>query len=108
MPVQPGEFWVADIPFTHGTASKRRPILVLWLDGADLVAAAVTSAAPRSATDVALADWQSSALRVASTVRLSRLDCLEQSLLIARNGAVSSNDAQAIKQVWASQIMPRF
>jgi mRNA interferase MazF len=108
MPVQPGEFWVADIPFTHGTASKRRPILVLWLDGADLVAAAVTSAAPRSATDVALADWKSSGLRVASTVRLSRLDCLEQSLLIARIGAVSSNDAQAIKQVWAAQIKPRF
>ncbi len=106
MPVQPGEFWVADIPFTHGTASKRRPILVIWLDGADLVAAAVTSAAPRSATDVALADWNASGLRVASTVRLSRLDCLEQSLLIARIGSVSSHDAQAIKQVWASQVKP--
>ena len=52
MPVQPGEIWVADIPFTDGTASKRRPVLVLWLDGADLVAAAVTSAARWSATDV--------------------------------------------------------
>ncbi len=58
MPAQPGEFWVADIPFTDGTAFKRRPILVLWLDGADLVAAAVTSAAPRSVTDVAVADWK--------------------------------------------------
>jgi mRNA interferase MazF len=108
MPAQPGEFWVADIPFTDGTASKRRPILVLWLDGADLVAAAVTSAAPRSATDVALADWNASGLRVVSTVRLSRLDCLEQSLLIARIGAISPHDAQAIKQVWASQVKPQF
>ena len=98
MPVQAGEFWVADIPFTRGTASKRRPVLVLWLDGADLVAAAVTSAAPRSATDLALADWKASGLRVASTVRLSRLDCLEQSLLIARIGTISSHDSQAITQ----------
>src|SRR5262249_31973943 len=108
MPIQPGEFWVADIPFTHGTASKRRPIPVLWLDGTDLVAAAVTSAAPRSVTDVALADWKGSGLRVASTVRLSRLDCLEQSLLIARIGTISSRDAQAIKQLWASQVKPQF
>jgi mRNA interferase MazF len=108
MPVQPGEFWVADIPFTDGTASKRRPILVLWLDGADVVAAAVTSAAPRSGTDVALADWKASGLRAVSTVRLSRLDCLEQCLLIARIGTISTHDAQDIKQVWASQVKPQF
>ena len=59
MPAQPGEFWVADIPFNDGTASKR-------------------------------------------------LDCLEQSLLIARIGAISPHDAQAIKQVWASQVKPQF
>ena len=108
MPIRPGEFWVADIPFTDGTASKRRPVLVLWLDGADLVASAVTSAAPRSATDVALADWNASGLRLASTVRLSRLDCLEQSLLIVRIGMISPRDSQAVKQVWASHVNPQF
>ena len=45
MTIQPGEFWVADIPFTDGSASKKRPVLVLWLDGQDMVVAAVTSAA---------------------------------------------------------------
>jgi hypothetical protein len=39
MPTQPGEFWVADIPFTDGTASKRRPVLVLWLDAQDAIVA---------------------------------------------------------------------
>ncbi len=29
MTIQPGEFWVADIPFTDATASKKRPVLVL-------------------------------------------------------------------------------
>jgi mRNA interferase MazF len=108
MPIRPGEFWVADIQFTDGTASKKRPVLVLWLDGMDVVAAAVTSAATRSATDVSLVDWKSSGLRVASTVRLSRLDCLEQTLLIARIGTISANDAKLVKQVWRSRLQPQF
>ena len=45
MIIRPGEFWVADIRFTDGSGSKKRPVLVLWLDGADTVVAAVTSAA---------------------------------------------------------------
>jgi len=49
---QPGEFWLADIPFTTGAASKLRAVLVLWTDAADVVVAAVTSAQPRSKTDL--------------------------------------------------------
>ena len=84
MMIQAGEFWLADIPFTDGSSSKRRPVLVLWLDGLDVVVAAVTSAAGRSRTDVPLTDWQACRPRLASTVRLSRLDCMEQILLIHR------------------------
>jgi mRNA interferase MazF len=108
MTIRAGEFWVADIPFTNATASKKRPVLVLWLDGADAVVAAVTTAAPRSQRDVLLQDWVASGLRKASTVRLSRLDCLEQSLLRARVGAISANDANSVKQAWNSQIKPQF
>ena len=108
MAIRLGEFWVTDIPFTDGSGSKKRPILVLWLDGSDVVAVAVTSTVPRSPTGVPLADWQASGLRVVSTVRLSRLDCLEQSLLIARIGAISATDGQAVKQVWASFVKPQF
>ena len=43
MTIQPGEFWVADIRYTDGQGSKRRPDLVLWLEGPDAVVAAVTS-----------------------------------------------------------------
>jgi mRNA interferase MazF len=105
---QPGEIWLADIPFTSGVASKIRPVLVLWLDGSDVVVAAVTSAPPRSPTDLSLADWQSEGLRVASTVRLSRLDCLEQMLLRRRLGALSTSDAQRIKETWKARIQLRF
>lgn len=105
---QPGEIWLAEIPFTSGTASKPRPVLVLWTDANDVVVAAVTSAPPRSATDVALQDWTAEGLRVASTVRLSRLDCLEQNLLFRRLGVISKTDAQRLKQIWTDQIRLRF
>jgi mRNA interferase MazF len=105
---QPGEIWLANIPFTNGLASKIRPILALWLDAADIVVAAVTSAQPRSAADVALLDWISAGLRVPSTVRLSRLDCLEQSLLQRKLGVVSAGDALRIHQTWLEQIKLQF
>ena len=108
MTIQPGEFWVADIPYTDASSSTKRPILVLWLDGADLVAAAVTTATPRSPRDVALTDWQSSGLLRASTVRLSRLDSLEQSLMIARIGTISAADAEQVRQTWLTHIKPQF
>lgn len=95
--IEPGDFWVANIPFTNGADSKKRPILLLWLDGEDVVAAVVTSAKPRSQTDVFLNDWSVSGLRVASTVRLSRLDCLQKSLLLAKIGQISQADAAAVK-----------
>ena len=106
--IHPGEFWVADIPFTSGHDSKKRPVLVLWLDGLDAVVVAVTSAAPRSATDILLKDWKTEGLRVSSTVRLSRLDCLEQILLLARLGRVSKYDAKRLKDVWAAHVRPQF
>jgi mRNA interferase MazF len=108
MTIHPGEFWVADIRFTDGSGSKKRPVLVLWLDGVDAVVAAVTTAAARSRTDVPLTDWRASGLRMESIVRLSRLDCLEQTLLIARIGTLSSTDGQAVKQVWRSHVEPQW
>ncbi len=108
MTIQAGEFWIAEIPFTSGIDSKRRPVLILWLDGDDAVVAVVTSANPRTQTDVALNDWASSGLRFASTVRLSRLDCLEKSLLLTKIGMISETDAQHLKIAWDMYVKPQF
>jgi mRNA interferase MazF len=108
MMITPGDFWVAEIIFTDGSATKKRPVLILWLDAQDVVVAAVTSASPRSTTDIALQNWQQSGLRVPSTVRLVRLDCLEKSLLIARIGSVSRIDAQRLLNTWNTHIKPQF
>jgi mRNA interferase MazF len=105
---RPGEFWLADIRFTDGSSSKKRPVLVLWLDLTDAVVAVVTSATPRSAADVVLGDWKASGLRIPSTVRLSHLDCLAQSLLIAKIGDISQRDGQIAKNIWSNEIKPRF
>ena len=108
MTITPGDLWVAEILFTDGSAAKKRPVLILWLDAQDVIVAAITSTLPRSETDVILNDWQQSSLRVASVVRLARLDCLEQSLLIARIGRVSQTDAQQLLDVWTSNVKPQF
>jgi mRNA interferase MazF len=106
--IKAGEIWVASIRFTNGISSKKRPVLILWLDEADVILAAVTSAQPRTQTDVLLKDWSSSGLRVASTVRLSRLDCLEKSLLITKLGQLSQEDADNLREVWNTHIKPQF
>ncbi|WP_107668125.1 type II toxin-antitoxin system PemK/MazF family toxin [Cyanothece sp. BG0011] len=108
MTIEAGEFWVAKIPFTNGISTKKRPVLVLWCDGEDVVVAVVTSASPRSPTDVLIQDWSISGLRVPSTVRLSRLDCLEKSLLLTKIGRVSQGDAQTIKKIWSLYIRLEF
>jgi mRNA interferase MazF len=51
-------------------ASKKRPVLVFSLDAADVVVAMVTTAAPRSVSDVPLDDWQASGLRSGLKQRL--------------------------------------
>ena len=91
MIIRPGEFWVANIPFTDGSGFKRRPVLVLWMDVSDAVVAAVSTSAPRSPTDV-----------------LWRLDCLEQSLLVARIGMISDTDGREVHQAWSTHVGPQF
>ena len=108
MTLLPGEIWLANIPFTTGAASKMRPVLILWIDAHDAVGAAITPASPRSATDVLLRDRNREGLRVSSTVRLSRLDSLEESIFVRRLGVLPGADSAAVRHVWISQIRLTF
>ncbi|MEX0783799.1 MAG: type II toxin-antitoxin system PemK/MazF family toxin [Dehalococcoidia bacterium] len=105
---RPGDLWIADITYTTGTASKRRPVLVLWTDADDVIVALVTSAEPRTRTDVHLADWKRARLKVPSTVRLLRLDSLEVALLVRRVGRVSRRDAAALVSAWQRHVVLRL
>jgi mRNA interferase MazF len=106
--IRGGELWIAEIFYTNGTDSKKRPVLVLWVDSQDVVVAAVTSALPRTATDVPLNQWLESGLKVPSTVRLSRLDCLESALFHKKVGQLSELDAVELKKVWQESICLQF
>ncbi|RUT10124.1 hypothetical protein DSM106972_006190 [Dulcicalothrix desertica PCC 7102] len=106
--IKAGDLWIANIQFSTGTGSKKRPVLILWLDGDDVITAAITSAQPRTRTDVILDNWFESGLRVESTLRLSRLVCLEKSLLQAKVGKISETDAQNLKNIWDMYIKPEF
>jgi mRNA interferase MazF len=106
--IKGGEIWIAEILYTNGTDVKKRPVLVLWVDGQDVVVAVVTSALPRTITDVLLNHWVESGLKVPSTVRLSRLDCLEISLFRKKVGQVSETDAVQLKKVWQESISLQF
>jgi mRNA interferase MazF len=106
--IKGGELWIAEILYTNGADAKKRPVLVLWVDGQDVVVAVVTSALPRTTTDVLLNQWVESGLKVASTVRLSRLDCLETSLFRKKVGQVSEMDAVELKKVWQESISLQF
>jgi mRNA interferase MazF len=92
----------------HRQRNETRPVLILWQDGNDFVVSAVTSAASRSRTDVIRSDWSAAGLRVASVVRLSRLDCLESILMRRKLGTISRADGQALKMVWANEIHLQF
>jgi mRNA interferase MazF len=52
MTIKAGEFWIAEIQYTSGANAKKRPGLILWLDGQDAIVVLVTSAQPRANTDV--------------------------------------------------------
>jgi len=105
---RPGDIWLADIPFTSGTQTKRRPVLILWVDSQDVVVAVVTSAPPRTGTDVALRDWKQAGLVVPSTVRLLRLDSLEGSLMLRQLGRISRRDARSVMNVWVTDMQLRL
>jgi mRNA interferase MazF len=83
-------------------------VLILWVDGNDVVVTAVTSAMPRTQTDILLKDWANSGLRVPFTVRLSRLDCLEKTLLLAQLGRISNEDDSRRLEAWDDYIKPQF
>lgn len=106
--INAGDFWVAKITFTDGVGFKKRPVLILWCDADDVIVAVVTSAQPRSNTDILLENWQESGLKVTSTVRLSRLDSLEKSLLIVKIGHINKEDAQNLLNTWNKYIKPQF
>lgn len=97
---QAGEFIIVDLPFSSGSQSKIRPVLVILDSGdADVLVARITSGRPTVAFDVGLVEWRAGGLRTASTARLHKLNTVEKSRVLHRIGLIQPADRQRVSDV---------
>src|ERR1700745_341334 len=68
-----GEIYVCRFPFTSGTFSKPRPVLVLFVLEVDVVICRITSVFYSGPLDVELQSWSAAGLEKPSVARLNRL-----------------------------------
>jgi mRNA interferase MazF len=94
-----GDIYVCRFPFTSGTFSKPRPVLVLFDLEVDVVICRVTSVPYSGPLDVELRSWVAAGLKP-SVARLNRLVTAEKSLLTKYLGRLAASDAAVIKAAW--------
>jgi mRNA interferase MazF len=95
-----GQIFICRFPFTSGTFSKPRPVLVLFDLEQDVLICRVTSSKHAGPSDVSLADWKQAGLAKASVVRLDRLVTAEKTILGRRLGVLSAGDQAAVRKAW--------
>ena len=104
---QSGEILLVALPFTDGTTTKLRPVLVL-LDtrDEDIVVARVTSQITRTDFDIEIIEWQQAGLVRPSVVRLHKVNTIEKRLFARHLGILTFNDwtqvRERIKPIWSS------
>jgi mRNA interferase MazF len=93
-----GEILLVPLVFSDGSASKRRPVMVVWDGGDDdVLVAPVTSHPARPPFDVGLTDWQQAGLRLPSTARVQKLATVEKSTVIRPLGRLTAGDLVRVK-----------
>ena len=95
-----GNVFIARFPFTSGTLSKPRPVLVLFDLQADVLICRITSVPRTGPLDVTLRDWQQAGLALPSVARLDRLVTAEKSVLGRQLGCLSDVDRAAVRAAW--------
>ena len=88
-----GEIYVCRFPFTSGTFSKPRPVLVLFNLGVDVLICRITSIFYSGHLDVELRYWSLAGLQKPSVARLNRLVTAEKSLLTKYLGRLASSSS---------------
>jgi mRNA interferase MazF len=89
-----GEGVLIRMQFHQAAGAKIRPAVVLLDSGDDdFVAAPITSQSRHSANDLALEDWRSAGLNVASFARIHKLSVLAKSDIIRSLAPLSDRTA---------------
>ena len=86
-----GEVLIINFPFSDGTRSKRRPVLVIK-DTADndILIAKITGQAYNTEFDVYINDWQPAGLLSPSYIRIHKIQTLHSSLVFGNIGRLTS------------------
>ena len=95
-----GDVFICEFPFTSGTASKIRPVLVLFDLQQDAVVCRITSVRRTGILDVELNDWKAAGLLKPSIARLDRLVTAEKTVFLRRLGTLSISDIGAVRASW--------
>ena len=92
-----GEVLLGDVPFSSGSGSKVRPLLVLFDSGDDdVIIARMTSQAPSASHDIAVQDWKLAGLYCPATIRLHKIYTIAKKRIHKRIGSLSANDRQSV------------
>jgi mRNA interferase MazF len=95
-----GDVLIINFPFTDGTGSKRRPVLVIKeTDDKDLLIAKITSQAYYTEFDMAVTEWQKAGLLSASLIRLHKIQTIHSSLVFGHIGRLTLADLKSAKKV---------
>ena len=98
-----GEVVLIRMRFHQTTGAKVRPAVVLLDTGdEDFVAAPITSQSRNSAYDLAIDDWQSTGLNVASFVRVHKLTVLAKADILRSLTLVSDRDRDSLSRYFAA------
>src|SRR5207245_1567165 len=87
-----------EFPFSDLQRKKRRPGLVLFDDGRDVLLSRLTTHSPRDASDVPLKHWSTVGLPQASTVRLAKLATVDSRLVHHIIDHLHKEDAAILSQ----------
>lgn len=92
-----GDIVSVDFPFTDLTGKKKRPALVLALDGVDATLAFVTTQLHQAQPpDVVLTPSRLNGLKLPSLVRTSKLATLNQRLIHGKLGELTAAELVAV------------
>ena|SRR5215467_14515195 len=108
MTLRLGEVVLIRMQFHQTPGSKVRPALVFLDTGDDdFVAAPITSQSRQSEYDLAIEDWRTAGLNVASSVRVHKLTVLAKTEIVRSLGAVSDADRVSLVALLCRTFCPR-
>ncbi|WNY23647.1 hypothetical protein MmiHf6_09560 [Methanimicrococcus hongohii] len=94
----PWQVWYAYIPFEDGGIGKRRPVLVVELNGSSCTVLEITSKQPLYAVDVSIIDLNTAGLSQNSVVQIRKARTISKESLGSYLGTLSRDDRNTVKK----------